>query len=132
MNTLRHNQGLPQTAILGQSFVDETNIKAKIKKNADTEAKVPTLHRKISLTAGLLYLLTFVSIPTLAMYSTVKGANFLVNGSSSTSAIISGILEIVVALAGIGTAVVLFPMLKKQNESAALALVAARILDVPA
>src|SRR5947209_3141332 len=129
MNTLRHNQGLPQTAILGQSFVDETNIKAKIKKNADTEAKVPTLHRKISLTAGLLYLLTFVSIPTLAMYSTVKGANFLVNGSSSTSAIISGILEIVVALAGIGTAVVLFPMLKKQNESAALALVAARILE---
>ena len=33
------------------------------------------------------------------------------------------------ALAGIGTAVVLFPMLKKQNESAALALVSARILE---
>jgi len=86
-------------------------------------------HRKISLTAGLLYLLTFVSIPTLAMYSTVKGANFLVNGSSATSAIISGLLEIIVALAGIGTAVVLFPILKKQNESAALGLVAARILE---
>jgi hypothetical protein len=86
-------------------------------------------HRKISLTAGLLYLLTFVSIPTLAMYSTVKGANFLVNGSSSTSAVVSGMLEIIVALAGIGTAVVLFPILKKQNESAALGLVAARILE---
>jgi hypothetical protein len=35
------------------------------------------------------------------------------------SAIVGGILEIIVALAGIGTAVVLFPMRKKQNESAA-------------
>src|SRR4029079_8581174 len=32
-------------------------------------------------------------------------------------------------LAGIGTAVVLFPLLRKQNESAALGLVAARILE---
>jgi hypothetical protein len=86
-------------------------------------------HRKISLTAGILYLLTFVSIPTLTLYSSVKGANFLVNGSTSTTAVISGILEIIVALAGIGTAVVLFPILKKQNESAALGLVAARILE---
>jgi hypothetical protein len=92
-------------------------------------AETMPMHRKISLTAGLLYLLTFVSIPTLAMYSTVKSANFLVNGSSSTAAIISGMLEIIVALAGIGTAVVLFPILKKQNESAALGLVAARILE---
>src|SRR5437763_8583897 len=86
-------------------------------------------HRKISLTAGILYLLTFVSIPTLTLYSSVKGANFLVNGSTSTTAVISGILEIIVALADIGTAVVLFPILKKQNESAALGLVAARILE---
>lgn len=42
---------------------------------------------------------------------------------------IGGILEIIVALAGIGTAVVLFKVLKKQNEEAALGLVAARILE---
>ena len=36
---------------------------------------------------------------------------------------------IIVALAGIGTAVVLFPILKKQNETLALGLVASRILE---
>ena len=86
-------------------------------------------HRKISLTAGLLYLLTFVSIPTLALYSHAKSANYIVGGGPDTAAIVGGISEIIVALAGIGTAVVLFPLLKKQNESAALGLVAARILE---
>jgi hypothetical protein len=86
-------------------------------------------HRKISLTAGILYVLTFVSIPTLALYGPVKSAGFLTGTASDTGAIIGGILEIIIALAGIGTAVVLFPMLKKQNESAALGLVAARILE---
>lgn len=86
-------------------------------------------HRKISLTAGILYLITFVSIPTLGLYSSVKGDNYLLSSSSDNAAIIGAILEVIVALAGIGTAVVLFPILKKQNESASLALVAARILE---
>src|SRR5258708_211550 len=86
-------------------------------------------HRKTSLAAGVLYLLTFVSIPTLALYGPVKGANYLMGSGSDTAAIIGGILEIIVALAGIGAAVVLFPVLKKQNESLALGLVASRILE---
>lgn len=86
-------------------------------------------HRKRSLIAGLLYVLTFVSIPSLALYKPVKSASYILGGGSDTSAIIGGILEIIVALAGIATAVVLFPMLKKQNESAALGLVAARTVE---
>src|SRR5437660_300045 len=85
--------------------------------------------RKTSLVAGVLYLLTFVSIPTLFIYGPVKGANYILGAGPDTSAIIGGILEIIVALAGIGTAVVLFPVLKKQNEAAALGLVASRILE---
>jgi hypothetical protein len=91
--------------------------------------KVMPTHRKISLTAGLLYLLTFVSIPSLALYTSAKSSNYILGSGSDNSAIIAGVLEIIVALAGIGTAVVLFPILKKQNESAALGLVAARILE---
>ena len=86
-------------------------------------------HRKVSLTAGVLYLITFVSIPSIALYRSVKGANYVLGNGPDTPAIFGGLLEIVVALAGIGTAVVLFPVLKKQNESAALGLVAARILE---
>lgn len=85
--------------------------------------------RKISLTAGLLYILTFVSIPTLSIYSSVKTAGYILGAGPDTPAIIGGILEIIVALAGISTAVVLYPMLKKQNQSLALGLVAARILE---
>jgi len=85
--------------------------------------------RKISLAAGVLYLLTFVSIPTLAIYGPVKSENYILGSGPDTSAIIGGILEIIVALAGIGTAVVLFSVLKKQNEGLALGLVASRILE---
>jgi hypothetical protein len=88
-----------------------------------------TLLRKTSLAAGLLYLLTFVSIPTLALYSEVKSANYIIGSGPDTAAIVGGILEVIVALAGIGTAVVLYPVLRKQNESAALGLVSARILE---
>lgn len=85
--------------------------------------------RKTSLTAGLLYLLTFVSVPTLAIYGPVKSANYILGDGPDSSAIIGGILEIIVALAGISTAVVLYPVLRKQQETTALGLVAARILE---
>ena len=86
-------------------------------------------YRKLSRTAGILYVLTFVSIPTLFLYHPVKGANYILGSASNASAIVGGLLEITIALAGIATAVVLFPVLKKQNETFALGLVAARILE---
>lgn len=86
-------------------------------------------HRKISRLAGILYIITFVSIPTLGLYKNVKSAHYILSSGSDTAAIIGGISEIIVALAGISTAVVLFPIFKKKNESAALGLVAARILE---
>jgi hypothetical protein len=106
-----------------------SNAKTAIGESNNRTAAITSSHRKTSLTAGLLYLLTFVSIPTLAIYGAVKSANYILGAGPDTPAIIGGILEIIVALAGIGTAVVLLPVLKKQNEGAALGLVAARILE---
>src|SRR6476646_2922371 len=95
----------------------------------DKEVTTPSSQRRRSLIAGILYLLTFVSIPTLFLYNPVKSANYVIGNGPDTRAIIGAVLEIIVALAGISTAVVLFPILKKKNESAALGLVAARILE---
>jgi hypothetical protein len=92
-------------------------------------ATISSPHRTISLTAGILYVITFVSIPTLSIYGAVKSANYVLGAGPDTAAIIGSILEIIVALAGIGTSVALFPLLKKQNEPLALGLVAARILE---
>jgi Domain of unknown function (DUF4386) len=85
--------------------------------------------RKTSLLAGTLYLITFISIPTLSLYVPVKSANYILTTGPDTITIIGCLLEIVMALACIGTAVVLYPVLKKQNQSMALGLVAARVLE---
>jgi len=86
-------------------------------------------NRKNSLAAGVLYLLTFVSIPTLALYGSIHQPNYILGSGPDTKVIIGGILEIIVALTGIGTAVALYPVLKKQNEGVALGLVGSRILE---
>jgi Domain of unknown function (DUF4386) len=88
-----------------------------------------TAVRKTALVAGVLYLLTFVSIPTLFLYSAVKSPNFILGPGPDTPVIVGGILEMIVALAGIGTAVVLFPVLKRQNEGVALGFVGSRTLE---
>jgi hypothetical protein len=85
--------------------------------------------RKTSLYAGLFYLITFVSIPTLSLYAGVRGPNFIVGPGPDTPVIVGAILEIIVALAGIGTAVVLYPVVKRQGQSRALGFVASRTLE---
>ena len=88
--------------------------------------------RKTALIAGVLYLLTFVSIPTLFLYGPVKGANYILGSGPDTAVIVGGILEIIVALAGIGTAVVLYPVVKRQDEARALGFVGSRTLEAAA
>ena len=85
--------------------------------------------RKYALAAGLFYLLTFVSIPTLALYSSVRGPNFVVGPGPDAPVILGVVLEMIVALAGIGTAVALYPIVKRQGEARAVGLVASRVLE---
>jgi hypothetical protein len=85
--------------------------------------------RKTSLVAGVFYLLTFVSIPTLGLYGSVRGPNYIISPGPDTPVIIGGILEMIVALAGIGTAVTLYPVLRRQNYARALGFVGSRVLE---
>ena len=88
-----------------------------------------TASRKTSLTAGILYLLTFISIPTLSLYHEIHQPNFVISSAPSNDVVLGGMLELVMALACIGTALAFYPVLKKQNEMLALGFVAARILE---
>jgi len=86
--------------------------------------------RKTALVAGVFYLITFISIPTLALYRPVKNhADWILGSGAGTAVLVGGFLEVIVALAGIGTAVTLYPVVKRQNEGVALGFVAARVLE---
>ena len=106
-----------------------TNSNTSIVTDLSTERAPMSELRKTSLVAGLLYLLTFISIPTLALYSSIHQPNYIVGPGPDTAIIFGGILEIIVALAGIGTAVALYPLLRKQHKGVALGLVASRVLE---
>src|SRR6202012_2191608 len=86
--------------------------------------------RRTALVAGVFYLITFISIPTLALYGPVKDQrDWILTRATSTGVLVGGLLEVIVALAGIGTAVTLYPVIKRQHEGAALGFAAARVLE---
>jgi hypothetical protein len=86
--------------------------------------------RKTALVAGLLYLITFIAIGTLAFYGPVLTDTSYILGSGTDTGVGWGVLlEVIVALAGIGTAVTLFPVVKRQNEAFALGFVTSRVLE---
>ena len=89
--------------------------------------------RKTALVAGVIFLITFISIPTLALYGPVRNdPNYIVGPGPDTPVIFGGVLEIIVALACIGTAVVLYPVVKRQNEAVAMGFIGARVLEAAA
>ena len=55
--------------------------------------------------------------------------NYILGPGPDTRVYIGVILEMIVALAGIGTAVALYPVVKRQNEGVALGFVGARTLE---
>ena len=88
--------------------------------------------RKIAFVAGTLFVITFLtSIPAaLFFYSPVLNhANYIVGAGADNRIAFGALLEMILIVANIGTAVVLFPILKRQNEGLALGYVAARIVE---
>lgn len=87
--------------------------------------------RKTAFVAGALYLITFItSIPALGLYDGVLNNPDYILGVGSDAALQWGaFLEVILGLACIGTAVTLFPVVKRQSETAALGFVTARVLE---
>jgi hypothetical protein len=95
--------------------------------------RVPTdSWRKFALAGGVFYLLTFVfSIAAFFLYEPVLiDPNYIVGvGGSDNQAILGGIFEMLCALAGIGTAVALYPVIRRQSETASLGFVTTRVFE---
>jgi hypothetical protein len=96
-----------------------------------TTGRVPMdFMRKTALVAGILYLITFISIPTLALFGPVKtDPNYIISAGSDTAVLVGVFLELIVALAGIGTALALFSVVKRQQEGFALGFVTSRVFE---
>ena len=81
---------------------------------------------------GVLFLITFVtSIPAaLFLYNPVlDNARYIVGAGADTRVAFGAFLEMVLIVANIGTAVALFPILKRQNEALSLGYVTARLVE---
>jgi hypothetical protein len=91
-----------------------------------------TYSRKLALATGIFFLITIIaSIPAaFVFYAPVLGdPRYILGGSADTSVFLGAFLEVITALACIGTAVALFPVVKKQNEAVALGYVAVRVFE---
>ena len=87
--------------------------------------------RKTALTVGILFVLTLVfAIPGVLAYGPVLNDPFYVLGpGAGLSVSLGAFFEILTVIANIATAMVLFPLLRRQNETLALSYVAARFIE---
>ncbi|HEX3327386.1 MAG TPA: DUF4386 domain-containing protein [Actinomycetota bacterium] len=88
--------------------------------------------QKIARITGILLLITFVaSIPAqLILYKPLLDhVNYILGSGSDTRIYWGALLEAILVVANIGTAVVLYPIVKRQNEVLALGYVAERIAE---
>jgi Domain of unknown function (DUF4386) len=87
--------------------------------------------RRTAIIAGTCYLVTHVtSVAALVLYAPVLNHSAFVTGTgSTTSVLVGGWLEVVLAIAVVGTAVALFPVLRRYNEGLAIGYVGLRTLE---
>jgi hypothetical protein len=88
--------------------------------------------RKTALIAGVLYIMTFVfSIPVKFWLwdEVLNNPDFVLGAGSDSGVLLGAVFEVITALAGIGTAVALYAVARRQSERAALGFVTARVLE---
>jgi len=81
--------------------------------------------------AGIFYLLTFVSsIPALILIGPVlHNADYVTSAGQDTRVLWGCLLDAVNALTAVGSAVALYPVVKRQNGSMALGFVTSRLIE---
>jgi Domain of unknown function (DUF4386) len=87
--------------------------------------------RRTARIAGWWWVLTFLtSIPALLLYDPLlNDSNFILSAGTETRIQLGAVLEVGLVISGIATAVVMYPVLKRQSQSIALGYVACRIVE---
>jgi len=81
---------------------------------------------------GVLFLVTYItSIPAFFVFYApiLKDPGYITGAGPDTSVLLGAFLELLLIIANIGTAVALFPVLKRQNEPLAFGFVTARVIE---
>jgi Domain of unknown function (DUF4386) len=81
---------------------------------------------------GVLYLITFAtSIPALLLYQPVLDdpVGYIAGDGQNGQIVLGALLELLLIIANIGTAVVIYPVVRRQSEELALGYVAARLFE---
>jgi hypothetical protein len=116
-----HDGGASRTRVLRRVFDFNEERRPEMDSN-----------RRIALIAGVFFLVTFVTaIPAqLVLYTPVlDDPRYITGAGADTRVSLGALLEMILIIANIGTAVVLFPILKRQNEGVALGFVTARVVE---
>jgi hypothetical protein len=89
--------------------------------------------RKTALVVGVLFIITFItSIPAqLLLYHPLltHPASYILGTGGDPAVSLGALLEVILAVAGVGSAVAIYPIVKRQNEGVALAYVTSRLLE---
>jgi hypothetical protein len=87
--------------------------------------------RIAALAVGVLFILTFVTsiAGALAYGPVLSDPNYITGAGADTRVFVGAFLELLLIITNIGCAVVLFPLLKRQNEALALGYVTARLVE---
>ena len=91
-----------------------------------------TSTRRTAIVAGVFFLLTEVTaIGGVLLYGSVLGTpDFIISSSADNTGVLGGaFLEVLLAIAVVGTAVTLYPVIKRQHEGIALGYVAGRLIE---
>jgi hypothetical protein len=81
---------------------------------------------------GVLFIITFLtSIGALALFQPVLDdpAGYIAGGGKDNQIYLAAFLELLLIISNVGTAVVLYPIARRQNEALAIGYVAARIIE---
>jgi hypothetical protein len=88
--------------------------------------------RKVSLITGVAFLITFVASIPAAFYfyaPVLDNADYILGAGADTRIGWGAVLEVILVVANVATAVALYPVVKRQNEGLALGYVAARTFE---